>query len=72
MRTKGARNKPKLISVQLSELNKIFKPESVINISMEYKFLFLKTEEISIDKGNNLKDNNKIKFQIIDLDDTKQ
>lgn len=70
MRTKGAKNKPKLISVQLSELNKIFKLDSVIKISAEYGFLFNNDQKIVIDNFNNTKEDNKhIKYKEINLNE---
>ncbi|RTK98578.1 MAG: hypothetical protein EKK57_11445 [Proteobacteria bacterium] len=38
-RTKGSINKPKLMGVRLSDLNKAFLPDVVINISVEYASL---------------------------------
>jgi hypothetical protein len=36
MRTKGAKNHPKTVYVKLGDLNKIFKDDAVIEVSVEY------------------------------------
>lgn len=68
-RTKGALSKPKFIGIKLSDLNKLFLPDTIIKVDKSYSFL-LDSAQI-VDNVENINSaptkSEKVKMNVIDF-----
>jgi hypothetical protein len=64
-RTKGALSKSKFINVRLSELNKLFLPDTIIKVDKNYEFLLKKEDVCEIIEPPAAPKTDKLKIEVI-------